>query len=197
MFRGLCPSYIPDRFLESKFHIYLVLTQCLAFNLYWNFLSFRLLPPELLHCSAYYLFICSFRIKSLREICDCLGRKMVLQLSECIFNFPAGIQHPEISQIQGKAYPEESRDEYCWFIIRADRSRLSRVLVKTRMWVEGIMLCYLYKRQSLHRENFNIAVHQISAFKQREQFCCGESWAKYCSQVCIPQHYHRRETTAR
>lgn len=65
-----------------------------------------------------------------KEMCNCPERKMVFQFPGCIFHFPAGIQHPEISQIQGRAYPEESRDGYCWFVIRADRSRLSRVLVK-------------------------------------------------------------------
>lgn len=63
-------------------------------------------------------------------MCNYLGRKMVLQFPECIFHFPAGIQHPEISQIQGRAYPEEREDGYCWFVIRADRSKLSRVLVE-------------------------------------------------------------------
>lgn len=164
-----------------------------GFNTIWlsiyteNFLSFCLLPPELLHCSAYYFLYDSSRIKSLKEMCNCQGRRMVLQFPECIFHFPADIQHPEISQIQGRAYPEESGDGYCWFVIRADRSRLSRVLVKKRMWVEGITLCYLCERQSLHRENFNTAVHHILGFKQRKQVCCGKSWAKCCSQVCVPQ----------
>lgn len=82
-------------------------------------------------------------------MCNCLGRNMVLQFPECIFHFPAGNQHSEISQIQGRAYPEESEDGYCWFVIRADRSRLSRVLVEKRMRVEGIRLCYLCERQSV------------------------------------------------
>lgn len=187
------PTYQTDSW---KLHIYLVLAQCLAFNLYWKF-SFFLLITTWATALFYLLFLCDpFRIKSLKEMCNCLGRRMVLQCPECIFHFPAGIQHPEISQIQGRSYPEESEDGYCCFVIRADRSRLSRVLVKKRIWVEGITLCYLCERQSLHTENFNIAVPRISAFKQRKQLCCGKSWAKYCSQVCVPQHCHTEGTTA-
>lgn len=46
-------------------------------------------------------------IESFKMLCNRQGRMVVLQCPECFLHFQAGIQHSEISQIQGRAYLEE------------------------------------------------------------------------------------------
>lgn len=118
------------------------------------------------------------------------GRKTFLQFPECFLPFPAGIQYPDISQTQERAYPEGNQGWYCWFVIRADRSRLNgSVLVKKGMWIEGITLCYWCERPSLHRENFSIVLH-ISALRESS---FGVEKAELSNALSGPHQYRVKE----